>query len=161
MQDGASFKCRDLDNPDVVEFDFAPGRVRLHGFLDPKEVNIITDNDYFVPASKNVVAVDALLPAHASLFQITTAERHEVDSAGLSEALDLLPDTSEYKLYFPVPEHHYPKFGRQKLTTERGTGVPLETMRLKSVRQYALKVVLRRPMAAVVAPLPHVCLLRL
>ena len=107
MQDGATFKCRDLDNPDAVEFAFAPGRLRLHGFLDPKEVKVIADADYFVPASDNIVAVDALLPKHAALFQTTTAEQHEVDSAGLSEALDLLPDRSEYKLYFPVPEHRY------------------------------------------------------
>lgn len=127
IQEGASFKYRDLDNPGAEEITvhFIPCRVRI--FLDSKDVKDISDADYFVPASGTSEAVNALLPSGASLFKTTTTERYQVESAQLIESLDLLPEaTDEYKLYFPVMEKCYPKFVKQKIGTQKATAVQLE-----------------------------------
>ena len=144
VQEGCKFQCRSLDNPNAEERTVEFGPCRVHVFLDPNDVKTVADADYFMPASVVYAAVDSLLPCHASLFQATIAERHEVKNAGLIKALDLLPEEpegGEYKLYFPVPEHRFAEFRKQRIVTGEGSGVKRKrTKRVKQVRQYALKV---------------------
>lgn len=107
----------------------------------------VASAQYFVPMSKTFPAVDALLPNEAALFQVTTSAQHPVNLKGLEDALDVLPSSGEYKLYFPVPENRYADFKKQPFTGvkdgKKGAVVLERPGRTSKVHQYKLRVVMR------------------
>ena len=74
-----------------------------------------------------------------SLFQVTTADSHNVPAMGLEAALQLLPERTEYKLYFVVSEHCFAGFKKQRITGTKGTELQVLEGRLAYLKQYVLK----------------------
>lgn len=99
--------------------------------------------EYFVPMGLKSPAVYSLLPYEAASFHATTAETNwnPVNMKDLKTALDLLPESEVYKLYFPVPEHRFANFKKQLFEGEEGAG---SKGRVNRVHQYKLRVVMRR-----------------
>lgn len=83
-------------------------------------------------------------PPHSHLtircpMQVTTAERHDVVFGGLTEALDVLPDLAEYRLYFVVPPDRFTSFKKQRIKAAPKGSQPGRVVR---VRQSVLKLVI-------------------
>ena len=93
---------------------------------------------YWRPVSKNLAAVYAITQPNI-LVQITVAGKHKVVANGLLRALEILRDAQHARLYFVVPDDKFPNFQKQAI---KGIKKHPEEVRerLKSVKQYALKI---------------------
>ncbi len=71
---------------------------------------------------------------------MTTAESQKILDTALDAALQLLPESTEYKLFFVVPERRFNSFKKQQVTSTRGTKPQESQGRVPYVKKYVLRL---------------------
>ena len=137
---GGRFRARNLSTRKEfwIEIPSRSGNLQLFKNLADISNNNSDDIMYWRPVSKNLAAVYAITQPNI-LVQITVAGKHKVVANGLLRALEILRDAQHARLYFVVPDDKFPNFQKQAI---KGIKKHPEEVRerLKSVKQYALKI---------------------
>ena len=137
---GGRFRARNLSTRKEfwIEIPSRLGNLQLFKNLADISNNNRDDIMYWRPVFKNLAAVDAITQPNI-LVQITVAGKHKVVANGLLRALEILRDAQHARLYFVVPDDKFPNFQKQAI---KGIKKHPEEVRerLKSVKQYALKI---------------------
>ncbi len=98
MESGYYLECRDLETEDAKPFMQEFKKCAAHMILDEADLSSNEAANYFIPLS-TTFGVDAILQPD-SLFQVITAQNHNVLGTGLGIALQLLPDSNANDLDF-------------------------------------------------------------
>lgn len=133
LVEGGKFLIRCLDSPsdEVEEIDIE--RCDCRYFDDLHQVKNADHKTYWRPRTKTLPAIDSLRQP-GELYQIITAERHDINYVGVKKAMAVMQATgSEVRLYFVVPPGIFASFKKQLL---KGTGAG-ETL---NVKQFVLGI---------------------
>ena len=138
LMKGGLFTVRDLDKneSETVQFPCLLGKFEI--FDDLSKIMKEPNNKYWRPASKSLPAIDALVQPNI-LHHVTVSGHHEISANGLLGALDVLSEPDHARIYFVLPEGNYKTFTRQPIQGLQGLSEEAKE-RLKSVRQFALKI---------------------
>ena len=138
LMKGGLFTVRDLDKneSETVQFPCLLGKFEI--FDDLSEIMKEPNHKYWRPASKSLPAIDALVQPNI-LHHVTVSGHHEISANGLLGALDVLSEPDHARIYFVLPEGNYKTFTRQPIQGLQGLSEEAKE-RLKSVRQFALKI---------------------
>ena len=138
LMKGGLFTVRDLETneSETVQFPCLLGKFEI--FDDLSEIMKEPNHKYWRPASKSLPAIDALVQPNI-LHQVTVSSDHEINASGLLGALDVLSEPEETRFYFVLPEDTFKTFTKQRIKGLQGLSEEAKE-RLKSVRQFALKI---------------------
>jgi hypothetical protein len=150
LANGGPFKIRDLSLSTENALQIAKPEKEEESKLDlPTDLTTFlyssdnsdfqaAQNCYFRPVSKNFESVDSFIKPNL-LFQMTGAKDHPCKQTGLRDALKILGNPKEPKLYFVVPPDRFESFkyqsyhGKDGMVLKKGPN-----QYVKKISQYVL-----------------------
>jgi hypothetical protein len=101
-------------------------------FDNLEQVGAVEAGIYCRPKSRRFPAIDSLKQPNM-VFQITVAQKHNINREGLEQAVGCLRSET-VNLFFVVPESNFQTFQKQRIVGESSVGMS------SVIRQYALEM---------------------